>query len=212
MIQTFYFVYKTTNLINGKIYIGKHITKRLNDRYVGSGKLLKRAINKYGREHFEFQILEWFEDELSMNNREAELVTEDFCLRDDTYNLCVGGKGGFSYINRERINNVNKDFNDIKAKKRQLYGKVKRPENSIRLKEQHRLGLRPKVKPQVGGNVNAYSDEANQKRSRSMTGRFTGSASSQFGTFWITNGIENKKLKSVDVITDGWYKGRVINK
>lgn len=48
--QVFYFIYCTTNMVNGKIYVGKHKTTRLNDGYIGSGKLLKHAINKYGRE------------------------------------------------------------------------------------------------------------------------------------------------------------------
>jgi hypothetical protein len=32
-----------------------------------------------------------------------------------------------------------------------------------------------------------------------------------YGTFWITNGIENKKVKSLDNIPDNWYKGRSVN-
>lgn len=98
-----YFLYKTTNLVNGKIYVGKHITKKLNDGYIGSGKLLKRAINKYGKENFKFEILSFYDNEVDLNRAEAELVTEEFCLRKDTYNLCVGGKGGFSYINRSNV-------------------------------------------------------------------------------------------------------------
>ena len=49
------FIYKTTNLVNGKIYVGKHEfskDKRLNSSYLGSGVALKRAIIKYGKENF----------------------------------------------------------------------------------------------------------------------------------------------------------------
>lgn len=110
-----FLIYKTTNKINGKIYIGKHITKNIDDGYMGSGKHLKRAINKYGIENFEREILFCFDNELEMNSKEAELVTEEFCLREDTYNLCVGGRGGFSYINREGLNTNNFSTRDKEA-------------------------------------------------------------------------------------------------
>ena len=99
-----YIIYKTTNKINGKIYIGKHQTKDLNDRYMGSGKHFRHAIAKYGIENFTKEILFQFDSEDEMNSKEAELVTEEFCLREDTYNICVGGKGGFGYINSTGLN------------------------------------------------------------------------------------------------------------
>lgn len=99
----FYILYQTTNLVNGKTYVGKHKTADLNDSYLGSGKLLLQAIDKYGAENFSREILFVYQTEDEVNAKEAEIVTEDFCKQNDTYNLCVGGRGGFSYINRTGI-------------------------------------------------------------------------------------------------------------
>jgi len=49
----FFTVYKTTNLINGKIYVGLHVTDNLEDDYLGSGSQLKLAVKKYGKEKFQ---------------------------------------------------------------------------------------------------------------------------------------------------------------
>ena len=51
-----YMIYKITNTINGKIYIGKHKCDDLDDGYFGSGKRLWIAINKYGLENFVFHM------------------------------------------------------------------------------------------------------------------------------------------------------------
>lgn len=101
--MNYFTVYRTTNKINGKVYIGKHITKNINDGYLGSGKRLRLAFTKYGIDNFQKEILASFDTEEEMNRKEAELVTEEFCLSEKTYNLCVGGRGGFSYINRNGL-------------------------------------------------------------------------------------------------------------
>jgi group I intron endonuclease len=89
-----YYIYKIINLCNGKIYIGMHRTKFLDDGYMGSGKLLKAAIKKYGKENFQKEILEIFDNEEDMISKETELVTDEFVLSENNYNIMPGGKFG----------------------------------------------------------------------------------------------------------------------
>ena len=51
-----YYIYMTTNLINGMRYIGKHYGE-LTDGYLGSGTKLKQDIQKFGKENFKKEIL-----------------------------------------------------------------------------------------------------------------------------------------------------------
>lgn len=90
---SFHLIYKTTNLLNGKIYVGLHSTNNLNDRYLGSGWILKSAIKKYGRENFKKEVLLVLSDREEAGEVEALLVDKEFIARPDTYNLQEGGMG-----------------------------------------------------------------------------------------------------------------------
>lgn len=207
----FYTIYKITNLIDGKIYIGKHQTKDLNDDYMGSGKHLKRAQQKYGIENFQKEILFQFDNEHEMNLKEAELVTEEFCLREDNYNLCPGGKGGWGYLNSNGLSVSLKDQWDrnrismIQSSKR---SGQKGGSNTV--KNRLSSGLNPwgveHGKPFKG---KKHTKETREKISKSNSS-LIGEKNSQYGTIWITNGIENKKIKKEETIPENWYKGRKI--
>lgn len=97
----FFYIYQITNLINGKIYVGKHKSdKHPNENgYHGSGKQIIAAIKKYGIENFKKEVLHFCSSMEEMNRKEAEIVTEDFVKRKDTYNMHKGGLGGWEHIN-----------------------------------------------------------------------------------------------------------------
>ena len=92
-----YFIYLTTNKINNKKYVGKHYGF-LNDGYLGSGKLFKEAIQKYGKNNFTRQILEFCLDQKDLNEAEKRWIEYLRAVEDDNfYNLEKGGQGGQNY-------------------------------------------------------------------------------------------------------------------
>jgi len=118
--KTYYILYQTTNLVNQKIYVGKHVTKNLNDGYLGSGKLLKKAISRYGIENFCRTILQEYTSFEELNKAEAQVVTEEFIARVDTYNLTLGGNGGWYHVNSD-----DREDNKFRGKKHSEEAKQK---------------------------------------------------------------------------------------
>lgn len=86
-------VYKTSHQATGKFYIGVHSTYDIEDGYLGSGYLLKRALKKYGRGSFRREILHVCGTRDEAFAKERELVNRAFVLQEDTYNLAEGGSG-----------------------------------------------------------------------------------------------------------------------
>lgn len=98
----FHIVYKTTNKNDGKYYIGVHSTKKLDDSYLGSGHILKRAIKKNGVAAFTREILFCAFSKEAAFEVEREIVTLEFTLDPNTYNLCIGGRGHKGLTSRSR--------------------------------------------------------------------------------------------------------------
>jgi len=202
----YYTVYKIINKINNKYYIGKHQTKNLDDGYMGSGKALKQSIKKYGIENFIKEILFIFDNELEMNNKEKELVI----LCSESYNLCDGGKGGFGYINNNGLRGVfnHKESSIIKMKnimKTRYDNDINYKNHIINMAKLGRIEAK-KNNPNGIWYGKKHTEESKIKMRQSKN---VGNNNSQFGSMWITDGIINKKIKKdVDIIPDGWYKGR----
>ena len=206
-----FIIYKTTNLVNGRFYIGMHVTTKIDDGYLGSGHRIKAEIKKYGRENFKREVLEELPSKDEMVRREAELVTEE--LRSDPLclNLKNGGEGGWDQSARSSDDRrcgmmkanqkiwSNKSFIEAhKERQRQraiagefscsggFTGKRHREETKVKMSERH------------------------QHNSHQV-----GEANSQFGTKWITNGTVSIKAKAKDLdayFAAGYRLGRTIPK
>lgn len=203
----FFLIYQTTNSVNGKIYIGKHKTANIDDGYLGSGTLLKRAIEKYGKECFSRKILFIFDNETDMNAKEREIVNYDFCSRDDVYNICEGGMGGWSYVNRTGINNAGKNM-EVIGKKISSANKGKpNPEFVERTKQRHRDGL-VNYATRKGHTISESHRVAISEAAKKKIGK----TNSQYGTCWINDGNVDKKVDKKDLeywVSLGFAKGRI---
>ena len=203
----YYYVYQITNLVNGKIYIGAHKTKNLDDGYMGSGKILAAAQQKYGLENFQKDILNYFESIEEMFKYESEIVNAEFLLQKNSYNLKQGGRGGWDHVHiddslyalaraRGALKSVTERkgiFSEEAERKRKVYYKTKAA------KENQKKASEAARRPEA---------IAKRKETFKKIGHSKKEKNSQFGTVWITDGIENKKIKKDDLLPVGWKKGR----
>ena len=211
-----YLIYKTTCLITGKIYIGQHHTYDLYDGYLGSGRELKLDIQKFGRDKFTREILFDFDTFEEMNEKEKELVTEEFIFRDDTYNIRVGGQ--------------NPDLTDIIQKSREslrnhLQDEKFRTEYRFKISETMKRKWRENperykntcvMNPIFHGTT--FAGKRHTQQTKEIIGKKAsihqkGSSNSQFGTVWIYNTTlkRNMKIKKDQInefLSNGWLLGR----
>jgi group I intron endonuclease len=220
-----YYLYKITNLINNRIYIGVHQTKNLDDGYMGSGKIIRQAIAKYGLPNFKKEIIEFFDNKSSMLERESEIVNEDFLNEESTYNLKVGGTGGFDYINKHKLNQTTEklsngrkrmilwhQMNDTSGENNPFHGKKHTEETKQHISKKKREFYENGGKHPKGMLNKTHSEETKKhlsdklKSNSSMMGK-TGLDHPAGGTKWYNNGI--KHLRSIIHPGEGWIEGRM---
>jgi len=163
MTETIYLIYQTTNLVNGKTYIGQHQTTNINDGYIGSGTILKSAVKKYGCTNFSREILFVFDSFDDMNNKEIELVTEEYVGLDTNYNLQTGGQGR-SFCHRSFCHSEKTKIQMSKmkiGKNNPNYGKPCSSETKAKMSKSN-------PKTNVG---TTFSQKTKQKMSQAHTGK-----------------------------------------
>ena len=189
-----FLVYKITNLINKKVYIGAHKTRDKNDHYMGSGDLIRLAIKKYGRKNFIKEILHELNSAEEMYDKEREVVK----LGKGFYNVINGG--GFPLVFTDEIKAKIGRANSVhqSGKGNSQYGLmwVNNGVDNIKIIKE---GVIPQgyVKGRLVGKINYIMRK--------------GKDSHNAGKHFINNGKDNLFVKATDQIPEGYVKGRIVN-
>jgi hypothetical protein len=216
----YYTIYKITNQVDGKIYIGSHKTVNLDDNYMGSGKYLKRAQEKYGLDNFTKEILFIFDNPEDMYTKEAEIVNEDFIALNNTYNLKVGGFGGWDYINNSSEFKANKSSAGKIGYKNSIQSLISKGYDHISKTPSTRNKFSEILKEKINKGTfqpASFKDKKHSEKTKKLIGTANslnqkGSSNSQFGTRWIHSSEMkvSKKIKKEDDLPTGWSEGRKI--
>lgn len=175
-------VYKTTNLINNRIYIGIH--KQVDDTfdgYLGSGVDILKDIDNYGTDKFERETLYSYTNRKDALNKESELVTwkevhnpkyynrvpgggdppkttkESYRKSLETKKLIYGNKVGNLHSEEARIKSM-----DTKIKNMKLTGKV--PGFNLHT-EENKLKSKLALKDKYGESISSLNNEEVKKES-----------------------------------------------
>lgn len=192
MEQIYYYTYKISSLIPEKpyYYFGRHKTKNLNDTYFGSGVKWLDVLQKYGKENFKFEILEYFNSNEEVNQAERDLIGDQYksywCL-----NCCEGGQTTFGWKHseetkqqlRDRLLGSTQTEESNKKRSQKLKGRIFTEEHKQKIGNKHKNkvvseGSKRTMKnnhadfsgqrnPMFGKN---HSDETKQSLSKLKTG------------------------------------------
>lgn len=218
----FNYLYEIKNNINGRIYVGVHSTFDLEDGYMGSGKVILSAIEKYGVDNFTKTILKFFDSSEEMFLEEKKVVNEDFLKRPEVYNIKLGGDGGFDHLNNsseEHINRTRRGYQksiakmDLSEHSKRIHDRTRKEKRGLYAEDYVPAWKRNPELQQLGN-----TPEARKKAKKTQIQIFAkidhqqGEKNSQFGTCWISHDqIGSKKCNTnllPEYLEQGWVKGR----
>lgn len=185
------YIYKITNLITGKIYIGQHKYDKpeLDNSYITSGVIINESINKYGLENFNRELVDIADDLEELNQKEIYYISYFNSKYPNGYNLTDGGEGVISPSEKTRQKMASRKIGTKQSEET----KEKR---IIRLKQ---------IEHTQEWALNISKARQGQKMPDLCIQR---SKERLSGTSWYNNGIEENRW-SKENVPEGWIKGRL---
>ncbi len=208
----YHYIYKTTCLLNDKIYVGHHSSNDLNDKYLGSGAYFKRAVKQYGKENFKKEILEVCEYD-QLQEREKFWI-EKLDSINNGYNKLFTGRGGENLgvphtdevkqkMSESRLGEGNPQFG-MKAEKSTWWGRKHTEEEKRKIGDaqkgslNHMFGKHGANNPHTGMK---RSKETCENISKALKGKLKGRKLSEetkakMSAFWQSDKNPNKGRKA----------------
>ena len=202
MEKEFNYVYLTTNIVNGKQYVGSHSTNNIDDNYLGSGRYFLKSLRKEGKQNFKREVLKECIDILEARGLEGTYIEKHNTLYPNGYNLSPKGGIGFKGANHSQ-HTKNKQSEWQKGKTyEELYG----PEKAFQMKEkqrQRKLGTTTKrkgkgIKQEM---IEKYGEEEGLKHYNEFREK---QSTSHKGKIQSKETIEKRKQS----IGEPWNKGK----
>jgi len=168
---------------------------------MGSGKVLRRSIRKYGVENHIKEILEFFDSRELLIKAEITAITPDMLVDRMCMNIVDGGIGWNLKHNRAFKEKLQSDKNFRLEFSQKISSARKREYQNGERKNDWQLNWLGKK----------HLDSSKKKMSESSKNSGLGRENSQYGTCWVTKDKENKKIKQEelnDYLLAGWNKGR----
>lgn len=166
-----YYIYRITNKVNNKTYIGQHKYKKLNDNYMGSGKLIRRAQKKYGIENFEKEILySRIQYKETADDMERFVIAKERALGKAEYNIADGGQGNLGLHHSEETKRKLSKANKGKHLSVEIRKKISK---ALKGKKPHERTeeTRRKMSEALKGKHHPISEETKRKISEALKGR-----------------------------------------
>lgn len=210
-MKIFGFIYLTTCLVNGKIYIGQHTVNNGDWNYIGSGVLFLRVLKKYGKKNFKRKILRVCYNQKELNTWEYVYIkkykSQD---RNIGYNIADGNIICSKY-SPTKLPEVRKKISDTQSKKCKN-GWKPRLGSKLSKETKEKISKKQKIhQSKFGSHLKGRIVPEEQKliQSKKMKGRFAGNKHPLYGTrfLWINNGVKNKRHNIDEDIPNGWERG-----
>ena len=167
-----WYIYKTVNLLNNKIYIGQRKLRKnktpYNDGYMGSGSYIKKSFLKYGIENFSKEVLkEGIKCHTAANLYEIIFIKKYDTMIPNGYNLTIGGDTIMGYHHTEETKL--KMSAALKGKKKSIEHTLKNSEShkGQKMSEESKEKMSKRLKGVLKGPL---SDETKEKISKTLTG------------------------------------------